>query len=145
MIFEQGLGIDGIRALVIQPSNYEWQADAACRTEDPSVFFNEAGSSSAPAKAICAQCPVAFDCLLDSLIHGDRFGTFGGLTERERREMKRYWATEQESGASPEAALAVAVVKYSDRHKNFPLAVYVGEPMETGLMVHSNQKENNHE
>jgi len=117
--------IDGMRAVVIQPSTYEWQSDSACRTEDPSLFFTEIGQTSAPAKAICSGCPVAFECLLDSLIHGDRFGIFGGLTERERREVKRYWAAAQKSGSSPEEALEVALVEYGDRHEKFQVNDYV--------------------
>jgi len=117
--------IDGMRAVVIQPSTYEWQSKSACRTEDPSLFFTETGQSSGPAKAICAQCPVVFDCLLDSLIHGDRFGIFGGLTERERREVKRYWSALRDSGADPESALESAIVEYGDRHDKFSVESYI--------------------
>tara|TARA_R110000824_G_scaffold353364_1_gene540550 strand:- start:857 stop:1240 length:384 start_codon:yes stop_codon:yes gene_type:complete len=120
--------MDGMRATVIQPSTYEWQQESACRKEDPSLFFTETGQTSAPAKAICAGCPVAFECLLDSLIHGDRFGIFGGLTERERREVKRYWAAAQEFDRSPDEALEVALVEYADRHENFRVNDYVVLP-----------------
>lgn len=40
-------------------------------------------------KRICAGCPVAAQCLEYALSHDERFGVWGGFSERERRQMKR--------------------------------------------------------
>lgn len=54
------------------------------------LFFLEPGESSAPAKALCAVCPVRDECLEDSLRHPEPWhGIFGGLTPRERRNYVR--------------------------------------------------------
>jgi WhiB family transcriptional regulator, redox-sensing transcriptional regulator len=72
-----------------------WRARAACRDEDPELFF-PIGSSGpaalkqiAAAKAICAQCPVREACLRFALDTGQDYGIWGGLTEDERRRMRR--------------------------------------------------------
>ena len=61
---------------------------ALCAQVDPEVFFPEKGKPTAPAKAVCAACPVAALCLatFGPLITD---GVFGGLTAGERREMRR--------------------------------------------------------
>lgn len=54
------------------------------------LFFLEPGESSAPAKAICAKCPVRDECLDDALQHPEPWhGIYGGLTPRERRNYVR--------------------------------------------------------
>lgn len=66
-----------------------WRARAACRGADTNLFFPERGESTAAAKAVCAGCPVASECLdyaLDTLEH---HGIWGGLSERERRKVRR--------------------------------------------------------
>ena len=60
-----------------------WHAQAACRTEDPDLFFTGRGETTGPAKAICANCPVRDTCLDEHLY--EPVGVWGGLSERERR------------------------------------------------------------
>lgn len=60
---------------------------AACRDADPDLFFPEFGESAGPAKRICAGCPVQAECLAFAVASGERFGVFGGLSERERHGM----------------------------------------------------------
>lgn len=77
----------------------EWYADALCaQTEtDPEEFFPEKGGSTREAKAVCngdpdngrAPCPVKAQCLEWALLNEERFGIFGGHSERERRRMKK--------------------------------------------------------
>lgn len=64
-----------------------WQQQAACRDADTALFYPEKGERAAPAKAICAKCPVQAECLEYGL--HDRFGIWGGLTEKERRVVIR--------------------------------------------------------
>ena len=62
-----------------------WHDLARCAETDPEMFFPEKGESTRPAKRVCAGCEVRAECLQDALDHGERFGVWGGLSERERR------------------------------------------------------------
>ena len=64
-----------------------WHEDALCAETDPEAFFPDKGGSSAAAKAVCAACTVSADCLDWALVHGERFGIWGGLSERQRRKV----------------------------------------------------------
>ncbi len=66
-----------------------WQADALCAQTDPEAFFPEKGGSTRDAKRICASCQVRSECLEYALEHDERFGIWGGLSERERRKLRR--------------------------------------------------------
>ncbi len=82
------LGIPGLR----QPEEegaLAWQADALCAQTDPEAFFPEKGGSTREAKKICQQCEVRGQCLDYALANDERFGIWGGLSERERRRLRR--------------------------------------------------------
>jgi len=64
-----------------------WVEDALCAQTDPEVFFPEKGGSTREAKAVCAACFVAAECLDYALTAGERFGIWGGSSERERRKL----------------------------------------------------------
>ncbi len=66
-----------------------WQEEALCAQTDPEAFFPEKGGSTREAKRICVGCEVKGDCLTYALLHDERFGIWGGLSERERRRLKR--------------------------------------------------------
>lgn len=66
-----------------------WASDAKCLNADPDVFFPEKGGSTREAKRICAECPVRVECLEHALTEDERFGIWGGMSERERRKLKR--------------------------------------------------------
>ena len=66
-----------------------WLTRAACRGMDPELFFPERGEPTEPAKAVCAGCPVRGECLDYALTNVERFGIWGGLSERERRAIRR--------------------------------------------------------
>jgi WhiB family redox-sensing transcriptional regulator len=66
---------------------FSWQDFARCGETDPEVFFPEKGCSPKEAKLICRSCEVRAECLEYALQHGERFGVWGGLTERERRPL----------------------------------------------------------
>lgn len=65
----------------------EWVADALCAQTDPEAFFPDKGGTTKPAKRVCADCPVTEQCLAYALATGQRFGVWGGLSERERRRL----------------------------------------------------------
>lgn len=62
---------------------------ALCAQTDPEIFFPEKGGSTREAKKICAGCEVRAECLAYALNNDERFGIWGGLSERERRRLKR--------------------------------------------------------
>lgn len=65
-----------------------WLDRAACRGTDPAIFFPERGDSRGVefAKSICAACDVRVECLEENLFEDD--GIFGGLSGRQRRQMR---------------------------------------------------------
>ncbi|MBV9058430.1 MAG: WhiB family transcriptional regulator [Pseudonocardiales bacterium] len=67
----------------------DWQERALCAQTDPEAFFPEKGGSTREAKRICAGCEVRAECLEYALAFDERFGIWGGLSERERRRLKR--------------------------------------------------------
>lgn len=66
-----------------------WMARGTCHQTDPELFFPEKGGSTREAKKICTACPVQAECLDYALDNDERFGIWGGLSERERRKVKR--------------------------------------------------------
>lgn len=72
-----------------EPEQPEWQERALCAQTDPEAFFPEKGGSTREAKRICLGCEVRAECLEYALTHDERFGIWGGLSERERRRLKR--------------------------------------------------------
>ena len=66
-----------------------WQEQALCAQTDPEAFFPEKGGSTREAKRICVGCDVKGECLEYALEQDERFGIWGGLSERERRRLKR--------------------------------------------------------
>ena len=66
-----------------------WQERALCAQTDPEAFFPEKGGSTREAKKVCVSCDVRAECLEYALENDERFGIWGGLSERERRRLKR--------------------------------------------------------
>ena len=67
----------------------EWMADGKCREVPPETFFPSDGLGVIRAQRICATCDVSAECLEYALENDERFGIWGGLSERERRRLKR--------------------------------------------------------
>ena len=66
-----------------------WQERALCAQTDPEAFFPEKGGSTREAKRVCVSCEVRAECLDYALANDERFGIWGGLSERERRRLKK--------------------------------------------------------
>ncbi len=66
-----------------------WQDQANCLGVDPDLFFPERGASTREAKEVCKGCVVRGECLEYALANGEKFGIWGGLSERERRRLRR--------------------------------------------------------
>jgi WhiB family redox-sensing transcriptional regulator len=71
------------------PDEQSWQERSLCAQTDPEAFFPEKGGSTREAKKICVGCEVRAECLEYALANDERFGIWGGLSERERRRLKR--------------------------------------------------------
>lgn len=69
----------------------EWMDRAECAGMDPDLFFpvEKTGPTVAAPKAVCAGCPVRVECAMHALNVGEEYGVWGGLTERERRRVRR--------------------------------------------------------
>ncbi len=84
------LGVPGVRRPLVGDDNpLSWQTDALCAQTDPEAFFPEKGGSTREAKKVCLTCEVRDDCLEAALFNDERFGIWGGLSERERRKLKK--------------------------------------------------------
>lgn len=81
-----------IEALAID--SLGWQDYANCRGSDHSLFFPDRGASTRVAKQICAACQVRVECLEYAVTRGEKFGIWGGLSERERRKIRKQRALE---------------------------------------------------
>jgi WhiB family redox-sensing transcriptional regulator len=66
-----------------------WMVFSACRDADPDLFFPATPDESAHALALCAVCPVRLDCLEYALDARERFGIWGGSTEKQRLALLR--------------------------------------------------------
>jgi WhiB family redox-sensing transcriptional regulator len=77
-----------------------WQARANCMGVDPDLFFPERGASTREAKEVCRGCVAREDCLEYALDNGEKFGIWGGMSERERRRLRRARAIERRAQAS---------------------------------------------
>lgn len=71
-----------------QADDMAWAEHGACQGVDPALFFPERGASTREAKAVCARCEVREECLDYAMRHTERFGIWGGLSERERRRIR---------------------------------------------------------
>jgi len=67
----------------------QWQEQANCLGVDPDLFFPERGASTREAKGVCQGCVVKQNCLEFALENGEKFGIWGGMSERERRKLRR--------------------------------------------------------
>jgi WhiB family redox-sensing transcriptional regulator len=76
-----------IEALAVD--QLSWQDYANCRGADADLFFPERGASTRRAKSICGACEVRGDCLEYAIVNGEKFGIWGGMSERERRRVRR--------------------------------------------------------
>ena len=69
-----------------------WQDTGSCATEDPELFFPiglHDTQTEWRARNICRDCPVIMECLAYALANGEQFGMWGGLTEKERKNLDK--------------------------------------------------------
>lgn len=66
---------------------WAWEEQAACRNSPADLWFPELGDTGTDAKRVCRRCPVRQECLDAHLF--EKFGVYGGMTEKERRHERR--------------------------------------------------------
>lgn len=84
---------------VVQIELRQWMARGKCMGTDPDLFYPSDGSNGAvqAAKRVCkgedgmAVCPVLDQCLAHAMDYDERFGVWGGTSERERRRLRKTW------------------------------------------------------
>ncbi len=67
-----------------------WKADALCAETDPEAFFPEKGDKPYAALRICQRCAVQKECLQYAVENNERYGVWGGTTEKQRQELRRH-------------------------------------------------------
>jgi WhiB family redox-sensing transcriptional regulator len=104
-----------------------WRHRAACRTEEPELFFpigttEPAQVQLAEAKSVCRGCPVVSQCLAWAMETGQASGVWGGMSEDERRLLRQDRSPSMMSGSArvvllvgPNAARPGAVAGPDDR------------------------------
>lgn len=80
----------------------EWRAAAACADLDPDSMYPGRGDSPSACRALCAVCPARDACIEAGLT--ERFGVWGGLSERDRRKVRRQRGIHLDEDAASEAA-----------------------------------------
>jgi len=90
------------QSLIFEGPDRAWQARANCMGVDPDLFFPERGASTREAKEVCRGCVVREECLDYAISNGEKFGIWGGMSERERRRVRRarVLAAQQQNAAS---------------------------------------------
>ncbi|WP_298253500.1 WhiB family transcriptional regulator [uncultured Arthrobacter sp.] len=83
------IGLPLVPGSVDDDGELSWQADALCAQTDPEAFFPEKGGSTRDAKKVCGSCIVKAECLEYALEKDERFGIWGGMSERERRRLRK--------------------------------------------------------
>ena len=100
----------------------EWQDRALCAQTDYEAFFPEKGGSTREAKKVCLQCEVRAECLNYALGKDERFGIWGGLSERERRRLKKQSLAGSEDQVGDQVQVAITTVlsasDFSEAHIN---------------------------
>jgi len=81
-------------SLALGNADYSWRTNAICRDTDPELFFpvgttGQALLQIAKAKGVCCQCPVKVECLDFAMETNQYTGIWGGLSEDERRNLRR--------------------------------------------------------
>ena len=87
--FDTQAVIEQVIAIVGEVPEGDWTELAVCAQVDPEMFFPEKGGATKEAKRLCFTCEVRKQCLDYAMANEERFGVWGGHSERERRKMLR--------------------------------------------------------
>lgn len=102
-----GIDPDSVRRYLRQPcpdqphsQDQSWQTRGLCAQRgcgvDPDAFFPGYGANIDPrVKALCARCPVRYQCRESAIVHYEEFGVWGGTNASERRLLRRQRRAQQ--------------------------------------------------
>jgi len=76
-----------MEATTAERDPFTWQFEAACRGTNADFFFPGSDEDDSAAKSICDRCSVRLACLSFALERGERYGVWGGLSEKERSRL----------------------------------------------------------
>lgn len=82
------MAVDDLLFQLLQPRPFSID-QAACRGLDTNLFFPTRGEDTAAAKAVCKRCAVKVECADWALANSEKFGIWGGTSERDRRSARR--------------------------------------------------------
>jgi WhiB family redox-sensing transcriptional regulator len=91
----------------------DWRHAAACRDEDPEMFFSTLDADIAAAKAICARCHVRQQCGQYADENERDHGIYGGRTAVERKRLRRRRERDRQRAAARRQALDDALTGWS--------------------------------
>lgn len=74
---------------IIEREPMAWSAYGSCASADPDLFFPGPGGDASLARVICRTCPVRRMCLDYAIETRQKFGVWGGMTESQRRRLRR--------------------------------------------------------
>ena len=94
---EPGVDLPDLGDLLNRPA---WHAKAACRGAGTERFFPPSSGALAPARSVCARCPVIEQCRSAALADPSLRGVWAGTSERERARARRA------AGGAPNPPLA---------------------------------------
>lgn len=94
---------DGKDTTVADATHTDWHKHVLCSRTDPGLWFPEPGEDETPAKVICGRCPVRAACLAYALDTNEQYGIWGGLSPKERREIRRRERASRHIGIAPNA------------------------------------------
>ena len=86
--FEEPM-LEDLKAVLAPGDDLAWHDGANCKGANADLFFPERGASTRTAKTICRECLVREECLEFAITTGEKFGIWGGMSERERRRVRR--------------------------------------------------------
>lgn len=78
----------------------DWSDQAMCKDLDTQMFFPKRGEATKPIKIICSVCPVVKPCLEYAMKSSEKFGVWGGTSERERRRMRGMRSRQKSKGVN---------------------------------------------
>lgn len=117
---QQSGGVDSGIVVNIAEEDKAWQDYANCLGVDPDLFYPERGASTREAKEVCRGCAVSYECLEYALLNGEKFGIWGGTSERERRRIRRQRALARAAAAGIDFARS-EVKEYRDSNNESDL------------------------
>jgi WhiB family transcriptional regulator, redox-sensing transcriptional regulator len=82
----------------------EWRDQAECAGMDTNLFFPVTDADAAAPKRVCAVCPVRQECLEWAIATRQSDGVWGGMTEDERRRLRRRRQEAERAGRRAEVA-----------------------------------------